>query len=102
MMMMIIIISGRVYHWLKRRSTREEIKPVRGNDDDDNRLIIIIIISGGVHHRLKRRSTREERKSVTRNDDDDNNNKNNNHKSQEPEGKMGSKTTAWTVSTEPG
>jgi hypothetical protein len=30
------------------------------------------------------------------------NNNNNNNNSQEPEGKMGSKKTAWTVSTEPG
>jgi hypothetical protein len=34
------------------------------------------------------------------NDDDDDDN--NNNKSQETEVKMGSKTTAWTVSTEPG
>jgi hypothetical protein len=31
-----------------------------------------------------------------------NNNNNKNHNSQETEGKMGSKTNAWTVSTEPG
>jgi hypothetical protein len=32
----------------------------------------------------------------------ENNNNNNNNNSQEPEGKMGSKKAAWTVSTEPG
>jgi hypothetical protein len=29
-------LSGRVHHWLKSRSTREERKPVTRNDDDNN------------------------------------------------------------------
>jgi hypothetical protein len=29
-------LSGGVHHWLKRRSTREERKPVTRNDDDDD------------------------------------------------------------------
>jgi hypothetical protein len=29
-------LSGGVHHWLKSRSTREEMKPVTRNDDDDD------------------------------------------------------------------
>jgi hypothetical protein len=29
-------LSGGVHHWLKRRSTRDERKPLTRNDDDDN------------------------------------------------------------------
>jgi hypothetical protein len=29
-------LSGGVHHWLKRKSTRGERKPVTRNDDDDN------------------------------------------------------------------
>jgi hypothetical protein len=31
-------MSGVVDHWLKRRSTREERKPVTKNYDDNNKL----------------------------------------------------------------
>jgi hypothetical protein len=34
-----------VHHWLKRRSTREERKPVTRNDNDNNKTISLALTS---------------------------------------------------------